>query len=186
MRKAIARSALVLAAVLASGWGISMTTPSMAKDATQGDPPIPAPEMAGVKSGDPQVLRGEYLARVGDCFACHTAAGGKPFAGGLGIASPIGTIYSTNITPDKETGIGNYTLEDFDNAVRHGVCWRLDFHGFAINAHFTRAQTVHTADQAHKLGATSAHQPGNAHDFAFAYSQINLFDAIISAQILHF
>ncbi len=121
MRKAITRSALVLVAVLASGWGISMTTSSMAKDATQGDPPIPAPEMAGVKSSDPQVLRGEYLARVGDCSACHTAPGGKPFAGGLGIASPIGAIYTTNITPDKETGIGNYTLEDFDNAVRHGV-----------------------------------------------------------------
>jgi len=67
------------------------------------------------------IQKGRYLAAVGDCIACHTAKGGKPFAGGLGIASPIGTIYSTNITPDKSTGIGNYTFDDFDRAVRHGI-----------------------------------------------------------------
>jgi mono/diheme cytochrome c family protein len=71
---------------------------------------------------DQQLIKqGEYLARAADCFACHTAEGGKTFAGGLGIASPLGTIYSSNITPDKKTGIGDYTLEDFDRAVRHGV-----------------------------------------------------------------
>lgn len=68
-----------------------------------------------------EIRRGEYLARVGDCVACHTSSGGKPFAGGLALESPIGKIYSTNITPDKKTGIGSYTLEDFDKAVRHGV-----------------------------------------------------------------
>ncbi|NIF55481.1 cytochrome c [Burkholderia sp. Ax-1724] len=67
------------------------------------------------------IQKGRYLAAAGDCIACHTAKGGKPFAGGLGIASPIGTIYSTNITPDKSTGIGNYTFDDFDRAVRHGI-----------------------------------------------------------------
>ena len=73
-------------------------------------------------SADQQLIqRGEYLAHAGDCIACHTANGGKPFAGGLGIASPLGTIYSTNITPDKNTGIGDYTLEDFDRALREGV-----------------------------------------------------------------
>lgn len=67
-----------------------------------------------------QLQRGEYLARAGDCVACHTAPGGKDFAGGLGMASPIGEIYSTNITPDPETGIGTYTLEDFARALREG------------------------------------------------------------------
>ncbi|WP_286162284.1 cytochrome c [Burkholderia sp. WP9] len=67
------------------------------------------------------VRRGEYLARVGDCVACHTATGGKPFAGGLPIQSPIGTIYSTNITPDTAKGIGTYTYDDFERAVRHGI-----------------------------------------------------------------
>jgi len=66
------------------------------------------------------VKQGEYLARAGDCVACHTAKDGKPFAGGLPMETPIGVIYSTNITPDK-TGIGDYSFEDFDKAVRHGV-----------------------------------------------------------------
>lgn len=66
------------------------------------------------------VKQGEYLARAGDCVACHTAKGGKPFAGGLPMETPIGTLYSTNITPDK-TGLGDYSFEDFDQAVRHGV-----------------------------------------------------------------
>lgn len=68
-----------------------------------------------------ELKRGEYLARIGDCVACHTSKGGTPFAGGLPMATPIGTIYSTNITPDKQTGIGSYSFEDFDQAVRHGV-----------------------------------------------------------------
>ncbi|MDP9528944.1 c-type cytochrome [Pseudomonas protegens] len=66
------------------------------------------------------VKQGEYLARAGDCVACHTAKDGQPFAGGLPMETPIGVIYSTNITPDK-TGIGDYSFEDFDQAVRHGV-----------------------------------------------------------------
>ena len=65
--------------------------------------------------------RGEYLARAGDCVACHSVAGGKAFAGGLKMGTPLGAIYSTNITPDPETGIGSYSLEDFDRAVRRGI-----------------------------------------------------------------
>jgi alcohol dehydrogenase (quinone), cytochrome c subunit len=67
------------------------------------------------------VARGAYLAEVGDCTACHTAPGGAPFAGGLAIASPIGVIFSTNITPDPRTGIGGYTYGDFERAVRRGL-----------------------------------------------------------------
>ena len=66
------------------------------------------------------VKQGEYLARAGDCVACHTAKGGKPFAGGLPMETPIGTIFSTNITPDP-SGIGAYSFDDFDKAVRHGI-----------------------------------------------------------------
>ena len=67
------------------------------------------------------IERGRYLAVAADCAACHTAPGGKPFAGGLAIDSPVGTIYSTNITPHAESGIGKFTLNDFDRAVRHGI-----------------------------------------------------------------
>jgi mono/diheme cytochrome c family protein len=67
------------------------------------------------------VERGAYLARAADCMACHTTQGGKPYAGGLGFRLPFGTLYSTNITPDKETGIGNYSDQDFLNAVHRGI-----------------------------------------------------------------
>lgn len=65
--------------------------------------------------------RGQYLATAGDCVACHTAPQGKPFAGGLPLATPLGNIISTNITPSKTAGIGNYTYEDFSDAVRKGI-----------------------------------------------------------------
>jgi mono/diheme cytochrome c family protein len=65
--------------------------------------------------------RGEYLATAGDCVACHTAPKGKPFAGGLPLATPLGNIVSTNITPSKTDGIGNYTYEQFSDAVRKGI-----------------------------------------------------------------
>jgi len=73
-----------------------------------------------VNSAD--ITRGAYLAKVGDCVACHTAGPqSPPFAGGLAINSPFGIIYSTNITPDPVNGIGQYTLDDFGRAVRNGV-----------------------------------------------------------------
>ncbi|NWD74457.1 cytochrome c [Pseudomonas gingeri] len=67
------------------------------------------------------VTRGEYVARLSDCVACHSVPGGAPFSGGLEMATPLGAIHATNVTPDRETGIGNYSLTDFDRAVRHGV-----------------------------------------------------------------
>ena len=67
------------------------------------------------------VKRGEYLARAADCMVCHTAPHGREYAGGLAIPLPFGTLYSTNITPDKATGIGNYSDQDFLNAVQRGV-----------------------------------------------------------------
>lgn len=67
-----------------------------------------------------EISQGEYLARAGDCIACHTAPGGEPFAGGHALDAPVGTIYSTNITPHPELGIGSYSLAQFDAAVRGG------------------------------------------------------------------
>lgn len=69
------------------------------------------------------VKKGEYLAKAGDCIACHTNTPdkGKPFAGGLPFQTPFGTIYSTNITPDKETGIGQWTEEQFITAMTKGI-----------------------------------------------------------------
>jgi alcohol dehydrogenase (quinone), cytochrome c subunit len=67
------------------------------------------------------IARGEYLAKLGDCAACHSTPGNPPFSGGLRMALPIGAIYTTNITPDKTYGIGHFTLGDFDRALRFGV-----------------------------------------------------------------
>jgi thiosulfate dehydrogenase len=67
------------------------------------------------------IKRGEYVAQLGDCVACHTASGGAIMAGGRELATPMGKIYSTNITPDAETGIGKYTFSQFDRAMRRGI-----------------------------------------------------------------
>jgi len=67
------------------------------------------------------IERGEYLARAADCAACHTTEGGVPYAGGRAFVLPFGTLYSTNITPDKETGIGNYSDANFLDAVHKGI-----------------------------------------------------------------
>lgn len=68
------------------------------------------------------IEKGRYLATASDCVACHTNHdGGKPMAGGLSMASPVGTIMSTNITPSKQFGIGSYSEAQFADAVRKGV-----------------------------------------------------------------
>src|SRR5689334_5446302 len=69
-----------------------------------------------------KIERGRYLVTAADCFACHTIPGiGKPYAGGRPIETPFGNIVSANITPDRDTGIGSWTDEQFDNAVRKGT-----------------------------------------------------------------
>lgn len=67
-----------------------------------------------------QVERGRYLATVGDCMSCHTAAGGRPYAGGRPIDTGFGIVYTPNITPDKATGIGNWSADDFYRALHDG------------------------------------------------------------------
>ncbi|MBS7534734.1 cytochrome c [Ancylobacter sonchi] len=104
-------AAFVVLAVLAVGAGYWFATR------------IPASPFDSVGSATAPlpVERGEYAARLADCVACHSTEGGKAFTGGLAMGTPLGTIFSTNITPDRETGIGGYTLAQFDNAVRRGV-----------------------------------------------------------------
>jgi mono/diheme cytochrome c family protein len=65
--------------------------------------------------------RGAYLARAGDCIACHTGPGAAQYSGGLPMNSPFGIIYTSNITPDPQTGIGRYSRDDFARALRNGV-----------------------------------------------------------------
>jgi mono/diheme cytochrome c family protein len=68
-----------------------------------------------------EVARGQYLVRVGDCVSCHTTINGKAFAGGRPLATPFGVIFSANITPDRATGIGKWTEQDFYRAMHEGI-----------------------------------------------------------------
>ncbi|HEY0852380.1 MAG TPA: molybdopterin cofactor-binding domain-containing protein [Bradyrhizobium sp.] len=88
---------------------------------------LPWRAMAPIARPDPSVFsaatiaRGQQLAALGDCMVCHTAADGVVNAGGRALQTPFGTIYSTNITPDIETGIGNWSYPAFERAMREGV-----------------------------------------------------------------
>ena len=95
--------AAVFSAVLFAAWSIG----------TQADPKQ-TPQLT-------QVQRGEYLARAGDCTSCHTAQGGAPYAGGYRLNTPFGYVLSSNITPDPDTGIGQWSFDDFYRAMHHGV-----------------------------------------------------------------
>jgi len=98
---------------------LSMVTISAARS-KEGVRPT-APRSAQETHTQPAALsRGQWLAIAGNCETCHTSQGGKPFAGGLAFDTPFGKIYSTNITPDQQTGIGSWSREDFLKSLRHG------------------------------------------------------------------
>ena len=83
---------------------------------------LPQAHAQPAKDSATLIEQGRYLAIAADCMACHSVPkGGQPFAGGYGIDSPLGRIYSTNITPSKTAGIGNYTEQQFTRALREGV-----------------------------------------------------------------
>ena len=83
---------------------------------------VPDPGLSpALAKRQPDVTHGRYIATLGDCAACHTKPGGKTLAGGLALKTPLGTIYTTNITPDRDTGIGAYSFADFAHAMRLGV-----------------------------------------------------------------
>lgn len=85
-------------------------------DAHVGNAPIAEPHVDAAL-----IERGAYLAKQGDCAACHSVEGKPEFSGGLRMVTPVGAIYTTNITPDPDRGIGTFSLTDFDRALRFGV-----------------------------------------------------------------
>src|SRR5205809_768305 len=92
------------------------------------------------------VAKGAELAAIGNCRSCHTKSGGEPFAGGLPLSTPFGTIHSTNITPDPDTGIGLWSGEDFLRAMHDGVdrAGRHLYPAFPYD-HFTRMDALDVA-----------------------------------------
>jgi mono/diheme cytochrome c family protein len=106
-------------ALFIGGMSHGQTSDMSAPAAPAVKPPAP-PGIQAPPDNAPPAVRGQYLAVLGDCAACHTAPHGQPFAGGLPLETPFGTIYSTNITPDRETGIGAWTPEQFRRAMHEG------------------------------------------------------------------
>ena len=115
---AAARSALLLGAILVLSAVPQSTAVSAAVPDTN-DTQGPGFLGAG-QSLDQAIKKGEYLARAGDCIACHTKHEGELFAGGFAMPTPFGTLYSPNITPDTEWGIGKWTADDFYNMLHTG------------------------------------------------------------------
>jgi mono/diheme cytochrome c family protein len=121
--------ALILIMLIASGW-VLVWHPAI--------PPIQAPTKTAF--APEQIERGAVLAAVGDCAVCHTAGGGRSYAGGRAVPTPFGTVYATNITPDPETGIGRWSEAAFQRTMRDGID-RSGRHLYPVlpYPHFTRA-----------------------------------------------
>ena len=171
--------AVVIAVIVAAGvaWFLRGPGPlafaggsSVALADFKGADPTGVP--ASLAKGD-IVKRGEYLARAADCMVCHTTRGGKEYAGGLAFKLPFGELYSTNITADKETGIGNYSDRDFLNAVQHGK--RRDGEPLYPAMPFTSYTYLTDADvlaiKAYLFSLAPVHAVAPANTLAFPFNQ---------------
>src|SRR5580704_40739 len=118
------------------------------------------------------IARGAYLARLGDCAACHSVPGKPAYSGGLRMGIPIGAIYTTNITPDSKNGIGRMSLDDFDRALRFGVA---DDHSLYPAMPFTSYYNTRPDDVAalytyFKYAVSPAAVPNRPNDIVFPLS----------------
>jgi alcohol dehydrogenase (quinone), cytochrome c subunit len=118
------------------------------------------------------IARGAYLARLGDCAACHSIPGNPSFAGGLRMGIPIGAIYTTNITPDSNNGIGRMSLDDFDRALRFGVAeGRSLYPAMPFTSYYnTRPDDVAALYTYFKYGVAPAAVPNRPNDIVFPLS----------------
>ena len=136
----------------------------------------PAPSAA---KGDPrpeQVVRGEYLTAAGDCYACHTVRGSLPYAGGLEIPTPFGTLYTPNITPDPETGIGTWTADDFWRAMHDGRSKDGSFlyPAFPYTNYTKVTREDSDAIYAYLMSVKPVKQKSRPHEMRFPYNQRDL------------
>jgi len=122
------------------------------------------------------ITRGEYLARAGDCIACHTEPGGKQFAGGRVMAIPFGSIYVPNVTPDDETGIGRWTADDFYRMMHSGISkdgsLMYPVMPFAAYTKVTREDS--DAIYAYMMSLPPVSQKNQPHELRFPFNQREL------------
>ncbi|OOG39304.1 cytochrome c [Rhodanobacter sp. C05] len=154
---------LLLLGRLFFGGGHQPTSPAMSK-------------VTAAPLHDPALIaRGEYLVTVGDCAGCHTAQGGAAFAGGRSLATPFGNIPVPNITPDRDTGLGNWSFEDFwqalhDGKGRHG---ELLYPAFSYTSYTKVTHDDALAMFAYLQSLPSVHLPSTAPTLEFPYSVRN-------------
>jgi mono/diheme cytochrome c family protein len=127
----------------------------------------------GVAQAETELARGEYLVRAANCVSCHTVPGGQVFAGGVPFPTDFGTIYSTNITPDRATGIGAWSFEQFETAMRRGL--RPDGQHLYPAFPYTSFTKISDADMralfAYFRNLRPVSAPPKQNDMGFPYSQ---------------
>lgn len=140
-------------------------------------PDVPSSELNG--RTEDKAERGRYLATVSNCMTCHTAKNGKPFAGGVKFETPFGSIYSSNITQDVETGIGSWALEDFRTAMRKGVNrdGKHLYPVFPYTAYTKMSDQDIEAIYAYLITIDSVSSPKTPHEVRFPYN-INMLLAV--------
>lgn len=139
---------------------------------TRDEPDLSAP-VAALNATPDLLARGAYLARAGNCAACHTTRGGTPYAGGRGIDTPFGMVNSSNLTPDVRTGIGSWSAAEFWRALHNGRSkdGRLLYPAFPYPSYTTVTRTDSDALYAylHSLPATA--QPAPPHALRWPFNQ---------------
>ncbi|SFS14041.1 Cytochrome c, mono-and diheme variants [Dyella sp. OK004] len=148
-----------------------------------GDETATQPTVAGAPAEltTPQA-RGEYLTRAADCAACHTVPGGQAFAGGVAFKLPMGTIYSTNITADKDTGIGTWSDDEFVRAMHAGVNKEGQplYPAFPYTSYTALSRDDILAIKAYLFSLPAIHAPARTNELSFPYNQrwaISLWNA---------
>jgi mono/diheme cytochrome c family protein len=139
--------------------------------AREGSPP-PATSNEPFSPTPQQIERGAYLARAGNCAACHTTRGGALYAGGVGITTPFGTVFSSNLTPDSTTGLGQWSAADFWRAMHHGRSrsGELLYPAFPYTSYTLVSRDDSDALFAYLRSLASVSRPNQPHTLEFPYS----------------
>jgi mono/diheme cytochrome c family protein len=118
------------------------------------------------------LVRGEYLTRAGNCMTCHTSRGGTPFAGGRGIETPFGTVFSSNLTPDATTGLGTWNQDDFWRALHNGRSQdgRLLYPAFPYTSYTQVSRDDADAMHAYLQSLPPASAPAKAHTLRWPFN----------------
>lgn len=156
---------LVLLAVVIVGLAIALAWPRADV--------VPASSPAAWASTPANIARGAYLARAGDCIACHTARGGAAYAGGRALDTPFGRFYGPNLTPDRDTGIGAWSADDFWNALHNGIApsGRLLYPAFPYTNYTKVTRADADALFAYFRSLPPQRQANRPHDIRFPYDQ---------------